>query len=452
LAKHNIYNLLRVSNYDERRFFIIFLTVIVTLVVDVSISEVSDVFSRQLASNLGIVLFIIISGIYGVGQFLILNMIKAKNKESELGSVYTNRLEKMVTVVQYVLTAITVAIILEIVLLNQYYTNLLTAAVAISYGLAAVMMSILAYRLFSWFTLNKSLLIIIYGLAAAMIAVNAVDSILYFDGVLVGKTATVYPQSEVIFQTGFVPGTPLSLISLVQTYSLIAYFLLTWAGTILLLRHNIQRIGKIKFGILVTSPLIFFMSYYIPYYQALNPTSPVTTVTSSNLLIPVFMITYSITLCGILFGMGFRSIARAVGKRINVRDYMIITAYGFVLYFNTAQATVLQAGYPPFGLANVSFVGLSSFLVLIGLYQSAISVGKDINLRKLIRKSALRESELLDNIGTAELEKGIREKVMELAETKTEGFADIAEPSMSENEIRVYLDQVIDEVKRKRGQ
>jgi hypothetical protein len=123
-----------------------------------------------------------------------------------------------------------------------------------------------------------------------------------------------------------------------------------------------------------------------------------------------------------------------------------------VLYFNTAQATVLQAGYPPFGLANVSFVGLSSFLVLIGLYQSAISVGKDINLRKLIRKSALRESELLDNIGTAELEKGIRERVMELAETKTEGFADIVEPSMSENEIRVYLDQVIDEVKRKRGQ
>src|SRR5690348_6092411 len=162
MAQHNIYNLLRVSNYDERRFFIIFLTVIVTLVVDVSISEVSDVFSRQLASNLGIVLFVIISGIYGVGQFLILNMIKAKNKESELGSVYTNRLEKMVTVVQYVLTAITVAIILEIVLLNQYYTNLLTAAVAISYGLAAVMMSILAYRLFSWFTLNKSLLIIIY--------------------------------------------------------------------------------------------------------------------------------------------------------------------------------------------------------------------------------------------------------------------------------------------------
>jgi len=53
---------------------------------------------------------------------------------------------------------------------------------------------------------------------------------------------------------------------------------------------------------------------------------------------------------------------------------MVITAYGFVLFLTAANATVLQAAYPPYGLANVSLVGLASFLILMGLYNSAISV------------------------------------------------------------------------------
>lgn len=87
----------------------------------------------------------------------------------------------------------------------------------------------------------------------------------------------------------------------------------------------------------------------------------------------------------------------------DVRDYMMITAYGFVLFLTAVVATVEQAGYPPFGLANVSFVGLSSFLILIGLYHSAISVANDVTLRKSIKNSALRESKLLDSIGTAQM-------------------------------------------------
>ncbi|MGB7956714.1 MAG: hypothetical protein WCF23_22305 [Candidatus Nitrosopolaris sp.] len=82
---------------------------------------------------------------------------------------------------------------------------------------------------------------------------------------------------------------------------------------------------------------------------------------------------------------------------------MMITAYGFVLFLTAVVATVEQAGYPPFGLANVSFVGLSSFLILIGLYHSAISVANDVTLRKSIKNSALRESKLLDSIGTAQM-------------------------------------------------
>jgi hypothetical protein len=69
-----------------------------------------------------------------------------------------------------------------------------------------------------------------------------------------------------------------------------------------------------------------------------------------------------------------------------------------------SRATVLQAGYPPFGLANVSFVGLSSLLILSGLYYSAISVAHDARLRQSIKKSAIEESKLLASIGAAQME------------------------------------------------
>src|SRR3977135_2502277 len=90
---------------------------------------------------------------------------------------------------------------------------------------------------------------------------------------------------------------------------------------------------------------------------------------------------------------------------------MMITAYGLILFFTAADAAVEQAGYPPFGLANVSFVGLSSFLILIGLYHSAISVANDVTLRKSIKNSALRKSRLLDSIETAQMTQEIENKV-----------------------------------------
>ena len=38
---------------------------------------------------------------------------------------------------------------------------------------------------------------------------------------------------------------------------------------------------------------------------------------------------------------------------------MIIAPYGFVLFYVAGSAVVFQAAYPPYGLAAISFAGLS---------------------------------------------------------------------------------------------
>jgi hypothetical protein len=449
---YTVLNVFDFARYDSKKLLITFLIVMIALTVEVGISNIADIVSKDIITFWGIALFIVIAAIYIGGQYIILEMIKAKNRERNIKAPFIDAVNKAVTIAQYSLAAIMLFVVIQIVVTSTYYTNLLSASTAISYGLAIFLMSILTYRLFSWFKLNKSLVVLMYGLAGAAMTVNAVDTIVYYDAILLAKSETISPKTEVIFQTGFSPGTAMSMVNLVQTYSLNAYFLFIWGGTILLLHHHIQRVGRIKFWILVTLPIVYFLSYEISYYQSFYPSSPVTTAISSNLMLPILLYTYAITICGVLFGLGFRSTSRGLSQHIHVRDYMIIAAYGFVLFLNAASATVLQAAYPPYGLANVSFVGLASFLILTGLYQSAISVSQDIKLRQSIRKSTIQQSNLLDSIGTAQMTKELEKRVMEV----TRANADILtqksgiEPSLTTKEIKEYFDTVREElVKRK---
>jgi hypothetical protein len=69
-----------------------------------------------------------------------------------------------------------------------------------------------------------------------------------------------------------------------------------------------------------------------------------------------------------------------------IRDYLMMAGYGFMLFFSASQATLSATAYPPFGFATVSFYGLGRYLILIGLYLSALSVSDYDELRNYIKK------------------------------------------------------------------
>ena len=133
---------------------------------------------------------------------------------------------------------------------------------------------------------------------------------------------------------------------------------------------------------------------------------------------------------------------------------MVISAYGLILLFVSNQAIFLvNYNYPPFGLATLSFVGFSCFLVMIGIYSAAISVGQDIQLRSLIRKSALKETGLLHNIASAEMEQQITKTVLSVARKneaimrEETGLA----ASVEDEEIVRYTKEVLKEVMKERA-
>ena len=152
---------------------------------------------------------------------------------------------------------------------------------------------------------------------------------------------------------------------------------------------------------------------------------------------------------GILFGLAFLTIARSIRHDNIVRDYMIISAYGIILLFVSNEAIVLvDAPYPPFGLSTISFMGLSSYLILLGIYSSAISVSQDAKLRKSIKRFAIKELKLLDSIGTSHMEQEIQRKVIALTKQNQDKMVEDSGiySSFTEDDVKLYLEQVIKEV------
>jgi hypothetical protein len=192
-------------------------------------------------------------------------MVKSKNKEKAIRRKQFNILERMLPVSQYALVAILILVNLQIILNNQYSTVLLRIGVVVSYGLAVIIMSLLSFSLFSWFRVNRSLVILLYALATIMISIYVVSVGIIFDFALQEKPAIFTSQYEITF-TSLIPGTFYEVLYSWQTYLSIIFFFLIWGGTILLLRENIYRIGRVKFWVLLSAPLMawaVFFFYFI---------------------------------------------------------------------------------------------------------------------------------------------------------------------------------------------
>ncbi len=133
---------------------------------------------------------------------------------------------------------------------------------------------------------------------------------------------------------------------------------------------------------------------------------------------------------------------------------MMISAYGMMLLFTANQPTSLTLiPYPPFGLSSICFMVLASYLVFLGVYSSATSVSEDTRLRQTIRKIALRESQFLDVIGTAQMEQELQRRVITIyAKTKSSMVEETGiSSSVDENDIKSYLQDIVEEIKVKEG-
>jgi hypothetical protein len=433
------------SRFDSRKVLALMLVVIVTVMLDSEIGYVADFIPRQISSAWGIVVFTSIAIIFAVTQYFIVSNVHQSNKEHRARALYLNVTHNIVSVSQFILAGILALVILQILMAHQYSIVALYASHAISYGLWIITLGFLARAFFSWYKRSdKNAMVLILTLSMIAYAVNgAIGLSTYLD--ILAQQKQVISSTDVAHFPDFTIASIGGQIATANIAASGAAYVLTWIGTVKLLHPFIQRLGKIKFWTIMGATMVYYLVsfplFVLGYYTPSDDTNAMT-----NILI--FSLGGIST--GIVFGAAFLSVARTLPKGTALRNHITIAAYGFLLFYVAGSAMAAQAAFPPFGLVSLSFTGLSCYLIYSGLYSSAVTVSQDRELRQSIRKSVNEQSKLLDSIGTAHLEQELQSIVLAITKKYSDSMVEETgvEASMTEGDIKEYIQRVRDEVQR----
>ena len=346
-------------------------------------------------------------------------------------------------IIQFVLNALLIAVLYETTVKLSYTTSLITILICISYLSGIANLSILSERFIKWILNNRNRISVLFGISTLSILVNTIFTLLFVVGVLLTQ------PSEIKWHIGstFPIVTPsLSNFEMLYSASFTISYLLMWIATVFVLKSYSSRLGNRKFWLLATLPLLFligqFQTILLPLFYQFRLQEPVAFTVAYTVIFAMLKVSGAI-----FFGVGLWSLGKKI-ERESIKRFLSLSGYGLILIFVSNQA-ILLIGYllPPLGLTAVCFVGLSSFLLLVGTYSTAVSVANDMELRKSIRRS-VKEFEFLDNIGHAEMELEIKKKVFSTmnvlsSQLKQETGID---SSLTQDEITEYTNLAIREV------
>ena len=419
---------------------------------------------------------------YGVGSWLFFKFTERISSRIRTRSRFFKLVHEFAIIVQFSLLGILLIIIFgNLASCYDYFSYCMTtrplavSVNAIASTSAGVMLGLVAYKFLAWYRINnRNYIVLLYGIGAAAlimsITVDAGDKILLqkvveenspqgavLESSWIYKTFEKY-DGQVQYKVANPEMTTLYVVpgSLTAIHKFLVYlvsdtpYVCTWAGTLLLLRQLYLSSGKrgktsfpIRYWVLLSVPLLLYIIgsgiiFSLPpsddpnryYYRILFRAG---TIGSSA-----------------LFGIAFYVIVREVEQRRKIpldeiKDYLTISAIGIVMIGISNEASGLQQTY---GVAAHGLVFLSAFLYGIGLYYSAISISEDSSLRKTIRKSAL---ELLDDIGTAQMEQEVQKRILKIVKSnkeKLEAGTGIS-CSVTEDDVKEYLEILKQELPKK---
>lgn len=392
-------------SYNATKIYIIVYAVLALIVIDTILNQNSEMRSHLETLGFSVPLFVCMGIVVIGGQIYILQFVRQKSSEIRKKAAYLRISYNIVFLIQMLVVSIFVFVLIQLITTQQYSTISLTIVTTVTYGLTIGLMGIFAIIFFSWYKSNRnSIVILIYGLSFAAVVIA---SAIFLTGSLYRlMEKPTYISSEDVAPAKSKPGSLLYYLAKMYHYADIVSFLLKWVATALLLYHYSQKMGRTKYWMLISLPLVYFSGTYLDDYHLYEPQTEV-----DHLYWDLYTSLNS-TAGGILFYVGFVVAARHFHKNMTVRDYLIMCGFGFLLFFSAGQSTLANTLYPPFGLATMSLYGLSTYMILLALYSCAISVSEDIELRKSIKKSTLRESKFLESMSTAQMEKDLTRRIV----------------------------------------
>jgi hypothetical protein len=419
------------------------------------------------------ILFVTTMLIISIGSFILLAYTKRVIKEIYSRSSFIKAIFIFVVLTSTLLLGILWTMLFLDLLNCRYHFSLCdntiyhTLVNVISSMTATAILIAIGFKFFSWYKTNyKNYLMLLFGLLAVGMIISLVgDNI---NELLLTKTISEKSPQGSVSKAYFLykenkkyggeiqykivnpekttvlvrPTSSQSLSHLTTTLTSYPHNIFRWFSVVLLLYYYYYfKTERTRFWILTAIPLLLYLigsglifsipsdSPYKFYLRIIHRAGNI-----GNSL---------------LFGLIFYYVLKKIGVE-KIKDYLTIVAMDIVM-FGLAFST--SAYQPTYGIAAHSLVLLSCFLS-IGWYSLALSIAQDKKLRETIRKEVKDESKLLDNIGKAEMEQEVQNRVMKIVREQEQTMKEETgiSTSMQENDIKVYLEQAIKEVKQQKGQ
>ena len=428
------------SNYNK--LFLVIIATIICVLIDSQLGIIADFIPEYLSSSGGIALFLGLIIVFILVSFFMLKYIKNINKLNRIRSFHLDIMYYVLIVAQCTMAFILTIIVFQILTNHEYNTHILYIPHLVNYGIWISILTFLAYAFFSWYrNYNQNIMILIFAFSMVAYVINGIFSLIGQLDILVQQNPIISSNTVAYFPEFSINsfGSHVETVSLIS--STIAY-ILTWVGSVKLLSQTFKRLGKFKFWAIMISSLVYY-NITFPLF-VLGYFSP---STDANAIIYIRIFSLGGVFTGIIFGISFLSVAKTLGRDTPTRNYMICAASGFLLFYITGSAIAAQAAYPPFGIISISFIGLSCYLIYIGLYSSALIVSQDTTLLHAIKNSVTEQSKLLGSMGTAHRRKELESRVLTITKKLAEKTEESGvESSLTETEMTDYIKKVVTEI------
>ena len=332
----------------------------------------------------------------------------------------------------------------EQVVTYRYHTVLLELIVALSFIPSILIFISLAFRNLKSFSSTKRKIVMVYGIAIIAIAVQLIIAFCYIEINLYSKPEIITPDRNPwasYFYTSIQ-----SKMSVSYEISEAISFIIIWMASILLTKLYAQKIGKIKYSITLSVPIIYFLFQYSPLLLEQMGTLSFLVMAEGSL----FLYFYNFVLntvnigTGILIGISFYILSRSLVYD-DLKYYLIICGTGIMIIFSSGVSTILTlAPFPAWAIVSLSFILPASFLFLIGLDSATYYIASDTLIRKYLYRHR-DQFGLFQALGYTKASDIVEQKVRkQLDNLKDKTFF---EPVYELEDTKQYIQKVITEMK-----
>ncbi len=392
-------------NLISQKHFFIFITLLLLVYFDSSFIDLSERFNIPESKTFLIGIFLIF-----VTLFIFINTLlifTIKNAFLMNYSILGNKIKfirNFIVIYLITISLLITVLFAEMIIYNSYSIYLIYSLLIITH-LTGIYFSIWGtIKFFNWFKSNKDKLLLVYAISFVTFSVLIALSLVYTLTELENALETITPLD--LKRTIHVISVNLSEIYPFYRISFFIAFCSIWILTAFLLYDYFGRSNLLRFWIVLSIPMIFFLIEFFPVtlkllislYQ-LNP----------SLFLPFYTILSTIitfigaTMVSITLWLLIRKIPNKP-----FRNYLILVAFGLLLVLiSTHETPFPRFLFPPFGLITILFVGLAIYLLFMGFYSASLHISKDMSL---VRNFANRIHQygFFRNIAKSQLEQDIK--------------------------------------------